>query len=177
MSAQAPMADPSPNDPWRPANDAGLPQEDVRQFLRMEHDQLLAMLDALRLERDPSRCKDGLRDVRTAWIVHALAEETVVYRALEGVQGPGGRADERFVEHELVGGLFDKLAQVGAGTLEWNARLNVARELIARHIETEYRDLFPLLGGRFGVEALAGMGARFRQARDMLLVCEEAKAA
>ena len=177
MSAQAPMADPSPNDRWRPANDAALPQEDVRQFLRMEHDQLLALLDALRQERDASRCKDGLRDARTAWIVHALAEETVVYRALEGVQDPGSRADERFVEHELVGGLFDRLAQVAAGSLEWNARLNVTRELIARHIETEYRDLFPLLGGRYEVAELAEMGARFRQVRDMLMVCEEAKAA
>jgi hypothetical protein len=176
MSPKAPMADP-PDFRQPPANDAGGPAEDVRDALRMEHDQVLASLDDLRAERDGNRCGARLRALRTAWVVHALAEETVVYRALEGVEDPGPRADERFVEHELVGNLFDKLAQARPRTLEWKARLNVVRELIARHIETEYRDLFPELAHRYDAEGLRELAVHFRLAREKLLVLEQAKAA
>lgn len=175
MSPNGRMAIPTPFlEP--PANDAG-GSDDVRQRLRVEHDQVIAALDGLRGENDPSCCAKQLRDVRTAWMVHALAEETVVYRALEGVTDPGPRADERFIEHEVVGNLFDKLAQARPGTLEWNARLNVVRDLIARHIEAEYRDLYPQLSRRFDAKQLAELAERFGLVRDKLLVLEQAKAA
>lgn len=175
MSPNGPMAIPTPFHE-APANDAG-DSHDVRERLRAEHDQVIAALDALRGETDPQRCASMLRDVRTAWMVHALAEETVVYRALEGVTDPGPRADERFIEHEVVGNLFDKIAQARPGTLEWNARLNVVRELIARHIDAEYRDLYPQLVRRFDARQLAELAERFGLARDKLLVLEQAKAA
>jgi hypothetical protein len=114
-------------------------------------------------------------------MTHALAEETVVYRALEGVEAANDsrntRADERFVEHELVEGLFDKLSRSRPGTLEWHARVNVAAELIRRHIETEHEDTFVALGERFEQEQLDEIGRRFVSARDKLHMLEEAKAA
>jgi hypothetical protein len=114
-------------------------------------------------------------------MTHALAEETVVYRALEGVEAANDskdtRADERFVEHELVEGLFDKLSRSRPGTLEWHARVNVAAELIRRHIETEHESTFVALGHRFGPEQLDEMGARFALVREKLTMLEEAKAA
>jgi len=128
-------------------------------------------------ERDAANCAAALRGLRTAWIVHALAEETVVYRALEGNALEGPRADERFIEHEVVGNLFDKLAQARPGTLEWKARLNVARDLISRHIDGEYRDLYPQLAQRFDAKGRCELGERFRLARDKLLILEQAKAA
>jgi len=111
-------------------------------------------------------------------VIHALAEESVVYRALEGLEGEARtRADERFVEHELVEGLFDKLSRSRPGSIEWGARLGIARELIMRHIETEHEELFAQLAERFDAQGLVEMGERFTAARDKLTLLEEAKAA
>jgi hemerythrin-like domain-containing protein len=154
--------------------------DDIRDQLRRDHESVLAGLEALRSECDGQRCLDQLRHLRRAWVIHALAEETVVYRALEGIEAANdssSRADERFVEHELVEGLFEKLTRSKPGALEWHARLNVARELIMRHIETEHADTFTALGQRFGAEQLEELGRRFQLARDKLTMLEEAKAA
>jgi hypothetical protein len=155
--------------------------DDIRDQLRRDHETVLAELDALRGGTDEPACLAGLRQLRRTWVIHALAEETVVYRALEGVEAAndsrGSRADERFVEHELVEGLFDKLSRTRPGTVEWNARINVAAELIRRHIETEYQDTFAALGERFEQEQLDELGRRFLLARDKLTMLEEAKAA
>ncbi|HSW84618.1 MAG TPA: hemerythrin domain-containing protein [Usitatibacter sp.] len=155
--------------------------DDIRDQLRKDHESVLAELDALRSDCDGKRCLEMLQRLRRSWMTHALAEETVVYRALEGVEAANDsrntRADERFVEHELVEGLFDKLSRSRPGTLEWHARVNVAAQLIRRHIETEHEDTFVALGERFDQEQLDEIGRRFTLARDKLHMLEEAKAA
>ena len=155
-----------------------MPDSDIRDRLREDHDSVLAALDALRNESDAGRSLSLLGSVRRAWVIHALAEETVVYHALEGVESiAGSRADERFIEHELVEGLFDKLSRSRPGSLEWHARINVARELIERHIDSERNDIFVRLGERFDGAGLRELGERFRLAREKLLMLERAKAA
>ncbi len=162
-----------------PAPDAsGALPDDVRERLRKDHEQTLADADRLRAEPDVERSQFLLRQLRRSWVIHALAEETVIYRALEAVEGrTEPHSDERFVEHELVEGLFEKLARQRPGTHEWRARLNVARALVARHIESEHDDLFARLARRFDAEELADMGRRFDLAREKLSLLEEAKAA
>jgi hypothetical protein len=160
------------------AGRGNVPGQDIRDQLRRDHDTALADLEALRGETHEPRCRAVLARVRRGWVIHALAEETVVYRALEGIESGGGtRADERFIEHELVEGLFDKLGRCRAGSLEWRARINVARSLILRHIETEQEEMFAELGKRFDAEGLAEMGRRFELAHEKLTLLEEAKAA
>jgi len=162
-----------------PAND-GAPDDDIRERLRKDHEATLAEADRLRAESDDQRSLFLLRQLRRSWVIHALAEESVVYRALEGVEGgpsAGTRSDERFVEHELVEALFDKLAHLKPGSHEWRARLNVARDLIARHIESEHDDMFARLSRHFDAAGLADLGRRFELAREKLTLLEEAKAA
>jgi hemerythrin superfamily protein len=158
---------------------SGVSASDVRGVLRRDHEAALAALDALRAETEPARCLTRLAQLRRTWVIHALAEETVVYKALESADqgGAAPRADERFVEHELVEGLFDKVSRSRPGALEWHARLNVARSLIERHIEGEEGDLFSRLERCFDATALDEMGERFELARDKLTLLEEAKAA
>jgi hemerythrin-like domain-containing protein len=151
---------------------------DVRDLLRREHEAVLGDLEALRDAPDAREASARLQRLRRKWMIHALAEETVVYSALEGLQGGAStRADERFVEHELVESLFDKLSRSRAGTREWRARVNVAGDLIARHIESEHQELFARLATRFDASRLADLAQRYELARDKLALLEEAKAA
>ncbi len=149
---------------------------DVREQLRHDHAKALAELDGVARETDAGRCHARLARLRGAWRVHALAEETVVYRALEGLD-KGTRADERFVEHELVEGMFEKLSVMRVGTLEFQARVRVLRELMARHTQSEEGSLFADLADRFSAEQLVELGHQFVLARDKLGMLEEAKKA
>ena len=159
-----------------PANDPHHSPGDIREQLRRDHEAALAELDALRHDGDEAACRSRLASLRQAWVIHALAEETVVYRALEGIDS-GERADERFVEHELVGDLFTKLGRLKPGSREWNARLAVVRDLIQRHIQTEEADMMMRLGRHFDDKGMLEMGERFRLAHQKLTLLERAKAA
>lgn len=159
-----------------PANDAShSPPEDILDQLRRDHRTVLAELDCLFREHDAAACEERLRRLRTAWVVHALAEEAVVYRALENAAS-AERADERFIEHELVGGLFEKLAAARPGTYEWNARLKVIGDLMRRHIDSEEGEVFARLERHFDAGGLAELGANFRLAHEKLSLLERAKA-
>ena len=154
--------------------------DDIRDHLRRDHESALAELDALRAEGDEHRCRFRLVQLRRAWMVHALAEEAVVYRALEGADvaaNSATRADERFVEHELVENVFSRMSAGRPRSSEWLARLNVVRDLIARHVESEHAETFALLARRFDSQELCELGRRFELAREKLTLLEEAKAA
>jgi hypothetical protein len=157
----------------------GQPTTDIRDQLRKDHQAVLAELEALRHEADDHRGHALLARFRRSWMIDTLAKESVVYRAVEGIESinDSTRADQRFVEHELVEGLFEKLSHVRAGTPEWQARLNVARELIMRLIETEYENVFGRLAQRYDAAGLAQLGDSFESARAKLAMLEEAKAA
>ena len=157
----------------------GQPTTDVRDQLRKDHQTVLAELEALRRETDEQRGHALLAQFRRSWMIDTLAKESVVYRAIEGIEAinDSTRADQRFVEHELVEGLFEKLSHLRAGTHEWQARLNVARELIMRLIETEYEEVFGRLALRYDTTGLAQLGESFESARSKLALLEEAKAA
>lgn len=154
--------------------------DDIRDHLRRDHQSALSELDALRAEDDDHRCRFRLVKLRRAWMIHALAEEAVVYRALEGADvaaNSATRADERFVEHELVESVFAKMSVARPRSPEWSARLNVVRDLIARHVDSEQDQTFALLAQRFDSQELCELGRRFELARDKLTLLEEAKAA
>jgi hemerythrin-like domain-containing protein len=154
--------------------------DDIRGQLREDHDACLAELEALRLEAEPQRCLARLRALRHAWAIHALAEESIVYRAVEAadpIAAPAVDADARFIEHELIEGLFEKLERGRPGTLDWRARLKVARELIARHIEHEHEELFMRLERELDAGTLRRMATDFARERERLARLEEAKAA
>jgi len=150
--------------------------DDIRDLLRRDHELALSELDALRYG-DPAESRARLQKLRRAWVVHALAEETVVYRALEGVAASvsSERADERFVEHDLVDGLFQKMERGRPGSIEWNAQLHIVRDLIARHIETEHEETFDKLAQRYDNAGLCVLGSQFRLTRKKLAMLEEAK--
>lgn len=148
---------------------------DIREQLRRDHAKALAELAAIGAESDGRRAQARLQRLRHAWRIHALAEETVVYRALEGA--PAQHADERFVEHEVVEALFEKLAHARAGTLEWQARIHVVRDLMMRHIETEEGGLFLNLSERYSAPELVELGTSFMLVRDKLSLLEAAKKA
>ena len=154
--------------------------DDIRGQLREDHDAYLAELDALGVEGDALRSKSRLRALRHGWAIHSLAEESIVYRALEASEDASASSHhsaERFIEHELIEELFEKLERGRPATLEWQARLRVARDIVARHIDHEQRDVFARLERQFGEEALRRMAADFTAARDRLAGLEEPKAA
>ena len=147
---------------------------DIREQLRRDHQKALAELDGIARESDAHRSQVRLARLRRAWMIHALAEESVVYRVLES-DTPGHQADERFVEHELVEGLFEKIARSRHGTLESQARINVLRDLMTRHLQAEEGALFADLAEKLSAEELVEVGQRFVLARDKLAMLEDAK--
>jgi hypothetical protein len=151
---------------------------DIRDQLRKDHQTALAELEALRQESDDRRSQELLARLRKSWMIDTLSKESVVYRAIEGIESANeSSADLRFVAHELVDGLFEKLSHLRVGTPEWHARLNVAREIIMRLIESEYEEVFGKLGQRYDAEGLAKLAESFESTRAKLTMLEEAKAA
>lgn len=153
--------------------------DDIRAQLRGDHVATLAELDAVRGAVDDPGARWRLQKLRRAWMTHALAEETVVYRTLEGVQATSSSSDAsmRFFEHRRADRHFERVLRHRAGTRGWIDALDALRNFIARHVATEEEDTFIQLAGRLDQVGLCEMGRRFQLARTKLRMLEDAKAA
>lgn len=153
---------------------------DVRNHLQADHDRLLDAVGALALEHTAERRASKAATLRLALVIHARAEEAVVYRALSGLKMvPAAKAfaDDSLVAHEVVEGLLDKLLRTKPSADEWKARLRVFTELLEHHFREEQGEMFALLGEHFDSDRLETLGAQFLDTRDKLVMLEEAKAA
>jgi hypothetical protein len=154
--------------------------DDICDQLCRDRATVLAQLEALREETDAQAAFAQLGVVRRTWMIHVLAEETVVHKSLDGAAPDpeaGIRADERFAAHKRVEGLFDRLARARPGTLEWKARLDAAGAPIARHFGAQHQELCARLAREFDVARLHELGCRYELAREKLTLLEQAKAA
>ena len=154
---------------------------DIRDQLRRDHESVLAELEALRdAKEEDSRASSRVRPLARSWMIHALAEENVVYRAVEGVETASDsetRTDKRFAEHERVQALFYRLARSRPGTPDWHTRLDAVREVIVRQIDHEHTEIFAQLAKSFDEAELRRMGRQFNLIREKLTLLEQAKAA
>ena len=150
---------------------------DVRDQLPRTHDTALRSWMLCGPERRPRSATRACESCASCGWLHALARKPGFPRA-RGCPARGPYAFRRTLHrHELVGGLFDRLGQARAGTLEWNARINVVRDIMARHMESEHHDALHPAGTALRREQLQELGRRFVSAREKLAMLEQAKAA
>jgi len=155
-----------------------MPTDDIRDQLTDNCHALMARVDTLRAETDPLECHVHLEELRREWIAHVLAEETVVYHAIEGARHDGTQpsdASVRLVEHELLQRFLDRLSHTTPGSAVWIARLDVVAKLIRRHMDEERGDLFSRLAHDYGTDELTSMGRHFGLARKKITLLERAK--
>jgi hypothetical protein len=158
--------------------ETAMPTDDIRDRLSESHSALMAMVKTLRNDSDELQCRTRLEELRRAWIVHVLAEEAVIYHALDGPHADdhADSANKRLVEHELLQCFFERLSRTRPGTAQWLSRLDVVDKLMQRHMDEERQELFARLTGELNPEALSGMSRDFGLAREKITILEQAKA-
>jgi hypothetical protein len=154
-------------------------REDIRDRLSDDLNAVLARLEALRSETDETQCSMKLEDLRQAWVTHVLAEEAVVYHALENPRADSEHsdsADERLIGHEVLQCLFERISQTLPRTTQWFSRLDVIASLIRRRIEDERAELFSALARDLDPDVLSIMSRDFGLVREKIAMLEQAKA-
>ncbi len=151
--------------------------DDIRERLSDSHGAVMALVESLREETSELQCHSRLEELRHAWAAHFLAEEAVIYHALEGLQGDDNldSANKRLVEHELLQAFFDRLSRTRPLTAQWYARLEVVDKLMQRHMDDEREELFARLVEELQPDVLSGLGRDFGLARDKISILEQAK--
>lgn len=87
---------------------------------------------------------DLLQHLKHAFLEHALAEEDIVYPALEQYTRLRDNAQELFSEHAAVKTYLYELEQMPKDDPAWIEKANAFRNAVAEHILDEERNVFPL---------------------------------
>jgi hemerythrin-like domain-containing protein len=137
--------------------------------LKKQHREVLGTFKEIERSDDPNERRKLLDQVTEALRVHSELEEELFYPA---VRGTGTKRAEdlvlqAFEEHHVVDLLLAETPDVDPEAENFDAKMNVLRELVSHHIEEEERELFELaskldddeaeeLGRRLAAESASG---------------------
>lgn len=132
-----------------------------------DHRYFVALLDDMeQTENDEVfRRTQLLLRLKRALTAHALAEEDIVYPALETTATEEDATEHLYAEHGQMKVHLYELDQMPKDAPEWRARVHALRQIIAAHAREEEEVEFPILRAaldRRGTRTLSGTMSRER---------------
>jgi hemerythrin superfamily protein len=110
------------------------------------------------------------RQLRTQLVLHAEAEEEIVYpvvRALNGFNS-GVDVDEAYREHDEMKVLLDQLESLDPNSSHYEQQIQELTRKVEHHIDEEESMVFPLLKQNISVEEQERLGYRIREKKAKL---------
>ena len=147
--------------------------EGILQDLHNDHSEVNSLMDRIMESRDSAERTTLFDEMKTKLLVHAHAEQEVLYRPLEASQGEASRsfAHEGTNEHQILENHLQKMSGTGDPlSEEWTAELKVLQDLIEHHVDEEESTGFSCARNDFSKEELEEMGQRFQQRKKELMM-------
>lgn len=101
--------------------------------------------------------------LRHTFLLHAQAEERVVYPRFSGVRALAPWIHAARDEHEAVADAFDALPDPAADLAGWIAAMAELRRTIRRHFVEEEQMLLPYVGGQLDVHEARDMSTTLKR--------------
>jgi hemerythrin superfamily protein len=100
--------------------------------------------------------------IRTSLMVHAQAEEEILYPAMRNLMFMGGQSkvDESYREHQQIKDLLNDLETMDPNTDAFDRKLMDLKGKIEHHVEEEEGEMFPLLKQRMSTDRQEELGQR-----------------
>ncbi len=117
-------------------------QEDIIKVLKSEHEPLKKLIKIMKdTEKSPDERSKALEEFAPLLIVHAKAEERVLYEFMKNEVDMPEEGYEGDVEHGLAEQMLDE-AKNEDDEHVWSAKVKILAELVEHHIEEEEGEIF-----------------------------------
>jgi iron-sulfur cluster repair protein YtfE (RIC family) len=146
---------------------------DALTLLTQDHEELRRLFQEIGEATGPGAFNARARlfqAIREELEVHSDIEEEIFYPAMKDSSSPELRrlALEAFEEHRLVDDLLEELQDLTPNDEEFESKLDVLREQVLRHAESEEREMFAEAKKAFEKESLDQLGRDLAKRRRAL---------
>jgi hemerythrin superfamily protein len=133
------------------------PDEDVLVLLTRQHQEIIALFDAVRTSSGAAR-RGVFRDLVRLLSVHEAAEEQIMHPAVRTVPGGGAIADARLAEERRCRELLATLDRIGPDAEGFEVLIEQLQEDVSAHSAYEERYEFTKLRAAYGEDRRWAMG-------------------
>ena len=144
----------------------------VTSLLTRDHEAMRRLLERVEDADTPERKRHCLRDLERAFLAHEVAEERVLYPAIEG--GPAGLLADRGVRaHAEARDVLEDLSRTSPLARGYDAKVAELVALLRMHLATEEQHMFPEVRRRLPAQRLRELGADLEAYYDRPIVDDE----
>jgi hemerythrin superfamily protein len=135
---------------------------DIFDELHQEHESVNELLVEL---SEGGRDDDTFETMRAELMAHALAEEQVFYKRLEGESETADLVREGYKEHREVLRMLDDMSGSTEDEDTWMSRLQTLADNVQHHVQEEEGRLFPAARGIIAQQEAERLCDRFEDAK------------
>lgn len=140
---------------------------DALNFLKHQHREVEALFKKAADARDATARRETFNEIDRNLRLHSALEEQIFYpefrrRAEKSKQRM--EVAEAFEEHALVKAAIDGLERADPHTEQFEAKLNVLKELVQHHVDEEEGEMFKMAHQLFDKAELEEIGHRLKEA-------------
>ena len=106
--------------------------------------------------------KSLFEQIRTNFMVHAQAEEEVLYPAMQNLMFMGGtsRVDESYREHQQMKDLLNEMQHMDPNSDAFDMKFHDFKNKIEHHVDEEENEMFPIIRDRMSTDRQEQLGQR-----------------
>ena len=106
--------------------------------------------------------KTLLEQIRNSVMVHAQAEEEVLYPAMRNLMFMGGtsRVDESYREHQQLKDLLNEMQHMDPNSDAFDTKFQDFKNKIEHHVDEEENEMFPIIRDRMSTDRQEQLGQR-----------------
>ena len=136
----------------------------VTTLLKKDHRMVSGMIATFELvpQLNGMGRKTLFEQIRTNVMVHAQAEEEILYPAMRNLMFIGGesKVDEAYREHQQVKDLLNDLATMDPSTSAFDNKFQDFKNKLNHHVEEEESEMFEIAAQRMSTDEQERLGER-----------------
>jgi len=146
---------------------------DALNFLKHQHREVEALFNKVAHAKDAAERATLFQQIDRDLRVHTVIEEDVLYSEL---RRRAEKAEQRievaqaFEEHALVKTMLEGIEGLEPGQEQFQAKLNVLKDLVQHHVDEEEGTMFKIAHHLFNKEELEELGHRLQLAASQATV-------
>jgi len=140
---------------------------DIMDVIFMDHQKVKTLIGEIKGTNNPQRIQEFFGQLYKDVIVHAKAEEEVVYPQIRSFYGDGD-TQELYDEQEQLETILNEMKNQGPTSSEFKSKLKQVKDMIGDHTRQEESTMFASMRKNLSPEQREQMATQFKEAKQKL---------
>ncbi len=139
----------------------------VQDVIRMDHNKVNMLFAQVEATDDPQKLQEYFGQIYKDLMVHAQAEEQVVYPRVRSFYGDS-KTEDLYKEQDEMEVILNRIKSLTPSSPNFKSEVRQLRDLVLHHVQQEENEMFAVIRNNFSSDEQEQLATQFKTAKSQL---------